>query len=152
VDIMQAFTQMDMLKNIATVAGVINGKLNSNIKLGRNLDDKEMTPDLNSLTGDLLGQLLDAKVSRESSKMLSDIDSNLSFVDLSKLNINNLKAQLGFENGKVHLKPLDFKYEDIKVEVAGTHGFDQNMAYGVVFDVPAKYLGKEVTDLLSKLS
>ncbi len=152
VDIMQAFTQTDMLKNIAPIAGVINGKLSSTIKLGGNLDAKEMTPDLNSLSGDLLGQLLDAKVNPENSKMLSALNSNLSFVDLSKLNINNLKAQLGFENGKVHLKPLDFKYEDIKIGVSGTHGFDQNMQYGVVFDVPAKYLGKEVTDLLSKLS
>jgi hypothetical protein len=152
VDIMQAFTQMDMLKNIAPIAGVINGKLSSTIKLGGNLDAKEMTPDLNSLSGDLLGQLIDAKVNAENSKLLSALDSNLSFVDLSKLNINNLKAQLGFENGKVHLKPLDFKYEDVKIGVSGTHGFDQNMQYGVVFDVPAKYLGKEVTDLLSKLS
>ncbi|MFA7446401.1 MAG: AsmA-like C-terminal region-containing protein [Flavobacteriaceae bacterium] len=152
VDIMQSFTQMEMLKNIAPIAGVINGKLSSTIKLGGNLDAKELTPDLNSLTGDLLGQLLDTKVNAENSKLLSTLDSNLSFVDLSKLNLNNLKAQLAFEDGKVHLKPLDFKYEDIKIGLSGTHGFDQNMQYGVTFDVPAKYLGREVTELLSKLS
>ncbi|MFN3968056.1 AsmA-like C-terminal region-containing protein, partial [Flavobacterium sp.] len=62
VDIQQTFTQLDMMSKIAPIAGVINGKLNSKIKLSGNLDAKEMTPDLKSITGDLLGQLLSTTV------------------------------------------------------------------------------------------
>ena len=62
VDIAQTFTQLEMMKKIAPIAGVINGKLNSKIKVSGNLKDKEMTPDLSSLSGDLLGQLLEFTV------------------------------------------------------------------------------------------
>ncbi|WP_162127142.1 AsmA-like C-terminal region-containing protein [Flavobacterium phycosphaerae] len=152
VDIAQTFTQLEMMKKIAPIAGVINGKLNSKIKLSGNLKDKEMTPDLNSLSGDLLGQLLSTTVNASNSTMLNALDDKLSFIDLKKLNLNDLKAALTFKDGKVNLKPLDLKYQDIKVSLGGTHGFDQSMNYNMKLDVPAKYLGTEANALLAKLS
>jgi hypothetical protein len=71
VDIMQTFTQLEMMKKIAPIAGVINGKLNSKIKLSGNLNATEMTPDLNSLSGDLLGQLLSTTVNSSNSTLLT---------------------------------------------------------------------------------
>ncbi len=152
VDIMQTFTQLDMMKKIAPIAGVINGKLNSKIKLSGNLNATEMTPDLNSLSGDLLGQLLSTTVNSSNSTLLTALDDKLNFVDLKKINLNDLKAAVTFKDGKVNVKPFDLKYQDIKVTVAGTHGFDQNMNYNLKLDVPAKYLGTEANNLLAKLS
>ncbi|MFY0483801.1 AsmA-like C-terminal region-containing protein [Flavobacterium sp. PLA-1-15] len=152
VDIQQAFTQLEMLKNIAPIAGVINGKLNSTIKLSGNLDAKEMTPDLKTLSGDLLGQLLSTTINASNSEMLSALSSNVKFIDLKKMNLNDLKANLTFDNGRVNVKPFDLKYQDITVNVGGSHGFDQSMNYNVKFDVPAKYLGSEVNNLLAKLT
>lgn len=152
VDIMQTFTQLEMMKKIAPIAGVINGKLNSKIKLSGNLNATEMTPDLNSLSGDLLGQLLSTTVNSSNSTLLTALDDKLNFVDLKKLNLNDLKAAVTFKDGKVNVKPFDIKYQDIKVTVGGTHGFDQNMNYSLKLDVPAKYLGTEANNLLSKLS
>lgn len=152
VDIAKSFTQLDMLKSIAPIAGVISGKLNSTIKLSGNLDAKEMTPDLKTISGDLVGQLLSTSVNAKNSNLLNALDSNLKFVDLDKLNLNNLKAHLSFDNGKVNVKPFDIKYQDIKVTVGGQHGFDQSMNYNLKFDVPAKYLGSDVNKLLAKLS
>ena len=57
VNIAESFTQLDMLKSIAPIANTILGKLNSTIKLSGDLTN-EMTPDLKTLSGDLLGQLL----------------------------------------------------------------------------------------------
>lgn len=151
-DISQAFTQLTMLEKIAPIAGVISGKINSTINLSGLLDAKELTPDLTTLNGDLLGQFLETKVNADKSKLLSALDSNLSFIDFDKLNLNKLKAHLTFADGKVNIQPIDLKYEDINVQLSGTHGFDQSMNYGVMFDVPAKYLGKEVTGLLASLS
>jgi len=151
-DISSAFTQLEMLEKIAPIAGVISGKINSTIKLNGNLDAKELTPDLSTLTGDLVGQFLETKVNADNSKLLSSLDSHLNFIDFNKLNIDKLKTHLTFDNGKVNIQPIDLSYEDIKIELGGTHGFDQSMNYGVTFDVPAKYLGKEVTSLLANLS
>ncbi|HEX8268734.1 MAG TPA: AsmA-like C-terminal region-containing protein [Flavobacterium sp.] len=151
VDIQQTFSQLKMMESIAPLAGVINGKLNSTIKLSGNLN-QEMTPDLKSLTGNLLGQLISTTINESNSPMMTKLDQTLGFIDLQKLNLNDLKAALTFDNGKVVVKPFNLKYQDIKVNVGGQHGFDQSMNYNVKFDVPAKYLGTEANKLLAKLS
>ena len=152
VDIAQTFTQLEMLKSIAPIAGIINGQLNSTIHVGGNLDAKEMTPNLASITGDLMGQLLSTTVNAQSSTLLTALDNNLNFIDLSKVNLNNLSTYLTFENGKVNLKPFEIKYQDIKLTVGGQHGFDQSINYKLNFDVPAKYLGTEANKLLASLT
>ena len=152
VDITQSFTQLEMLKKIAPIAGVIGGKLNSTIKLNGVLDAKEMTPNLKTLSGDLIGQLLETKVNPNNSQMLTTLTQNVKFLDVNKLNLNDLKAALTFSDGKVNVKPFKIKYQDIVAEIGGAHGFDQNMNYNLKFDVPAKYLGTEVNNILSKLS
>lgn len=152
VDIQQTFTQLEMMKKIAPIAGVINGKLNSKIKVSGNLNNKEMTPDLKSITGDLLGQLLSTTVNSSNSTMLTALDNKLGFIDLKKLNLNDLKAALTFKDGKVNVKPFDIKYQDIKATIGGSHGFDQLMNYNVKLDVPSKYLGTEINNLIGKLT
>lgn len=152
VDIAQTFTQLDMMKKIAPLAGIINGKLNSTIKLNGNLDAKELTPDLKSLSGDLFGQLLSTSINANNSTLLKELGSKIKFIDVNKLNLDNLKMALTFDNGKVNVKPFDIKYQDIKATIGGTHGFDQIMNYNVKLDVPAKYLGTEANSFLAKLS
>jgi hypothetical protein len=151
VNIAESFTQLDMLKSIAPIAGVINGKLNSTIKLSGDLQ-QDMTPNLKTISGDLLGQLLSTTINEKNSTLLTALSSNVKFIDMSKVNLNDVKAALSFKDGKVNVKPFDIKYQDITVNVGGTHGFDQNMNYNLKFDVPPKYLGKEVTNLLTKLT
>ena len=152
VDIAQSFTQLDMLKKIAPIAGIINGKLNSTIKLNGNLDATEFTPDLKSLTGDLLGQLLSTTINATNSTLLTALSSNIKFIDLDKINLNDIKAAITFKDGKVNVRPFDIKYKDIKATVGGTHGFDQSMNYNLKFDVPAKYLGSEANALIARLT
>ncbi|NHN26324.1 AsmA-like C-terminal region-containing protein [Flavobacterium jejuense] len=151
VNIAESFSQLEMLKSIAPIANIINGKLNSTIKLSGDLTD-DMTPNLKTISGDLAGQLLSPTVNEKNSTLLTALSSNVKFLDINKLNLNDLKASLSFKDGKVALKPMNLTYQDINMTVGGTHGFDQSMNYDVKFDVPAKYLGKEVTSLLTKLT
>ena len=152
VDIQQSFTQLDMLKKIAPIAGIVNGKINTTIKLNGNLDATEMTPDLKTISGDLIGQLLSTTINSNNSTLLTALTSNLKFIDLNKVNLNDIKAALTFKDGKVNVKPFEIKYQDIKAVVGGSHGFDQNMDYNIKFNVPAKYLGKEANAYISKMS
>lgn len=152
VDIAQSFTQLNMLKSIAPIAGTIAGKLNSNIKLNGNLDAVEMTPDMKTITGDLLGQLLSSTVNANNSQMLNALGSQLKFIDMKKINLNDIKAAVSFEKGKVVVKPFKIKYQDIIAEVGGTHGFDLSMNYNIKMNVPAKYLGNDANKILAKLT
>jgi hypothetical protein len=152
VNISETFTMLDMMKNIAPIANIINGKLNSTINLSGNLDAVEMTPDLKSISGDLISQLLSTTINASNSTLLSSLDSHINFIDLNKINLNDLKTNLTFKDGKVNVSPFDIKYQDITLNVGGSHGFDQTMNYNVKFDVPTKYLGSEVNSLIAKLS
>ena len=151
VDIAQSFTQLEMLKKIAPIAGIIDGKFTSSIKLNGNLDGS-MKPLVNSVKGDLFGNLLETKINASKSTLLTALTTNLKFLDVNKLNLNDVKANLSFADGKVNVKPFDIKYQDMKATIGGTHGFDQNMNYNLKFDVPAKYLGKDAGALLGKLT
>ncbi|MBP6038722.1 MAG: AsmA family protein [Flavobacterium sp.] len=151
VSIAETFTQLDMMKSIAPIAGVINGKLNSTIQLSGDLQN-DMTPNLKTISGDLVGQLLSTTINEKNSALLSQLSSKVKFLDPSKLNLNDVKASLSFKDGKVTVKPFDIKYQDINVTIAGSHGFDQSINYNVKFDVPAKYFGSEATSLLAKLT
>src|SRR5690606_31574462 len=44
------------------------------------------------------------------------------------------------------------KYKDININVDGSHTFDKQMQYKATLDVPAKYLGAEVTKLLAQMN
>jgi hypothetical protein len=107
---------------------------------------------LKSISGDLFGQLLSTTVNSSNSTLLTSLDDKLGFVDLKKLNLNDLKATLTFKDGKVNVKPFEIKYQDIKATIGGTHSFDQLMNYNVKLDVPSKYLGTEINNLIGKLT
>jgi hypothetical protein len=111
-----------------------------------------MTPILSTLTGDLLGQLLSTTINATNSTLLNALDSKLGFIDLKNLNLNNLKTAISFDKGKVNIKPFNINYKDIKAKIGGSHGFDQSMNYAITFDIPAKYLGTDINNLIAKLT
>ena len=150
-NIADSFSNLEMLKAIAPIAKTIEGKINSTIKVSGNLGD-DMTPDLKSISGDLLGQLLNTKLKPSNSKMLSLLGSKVDFLDVSKLNLNEVSALFTFNNGEVSLKPFNLNYNDIGIKIGGKHGFDNTMNYNITFDVPVKYLGSTVTTALAKLT
>jgi len=150
-DISQSFSGLDLLQNIAPIAKAINGAFNSTIKLTGNLNS-EMSPDLSSLTGNFLAGITQATVNVPDNNALRLIDSQLNFVDFKDLNLKDSKINMNFNNGVVALKPMQFKFKDIEVNLDGGHSFSQAMNYIANFNVPAKYLGSEVNSLLSQLN
>ena len=150
-DITQSFKELELLQSLAPVAKVLQGKLNSTLNLSGSLDN-EFSPVLNTMSGDAFAELLTTKMDATDNNLLSKLDGALSFIDLNKLDLKDLKAHLTFEDGKVAVKPFHLKYEDIDIEVSGSHSFDQALAYNAVFNVPAKYLGGDVNQLINKIN
>jgi hypothetical protein len=150
-DISKSFNDLELLKALAPIAKVLDGKLNTNIIISGNLD-REFSPELRSVSGNALAELLTTKINKNQDGLISKLDDALNFVDFESLDLKNLKTQLTFADGKVSVKPFDLKYKDIGITVSGAHGFDKTMAYNAVFNVPVKYLGSDVNRLVGSIN
>ncbi len=148
--IAETFKQVELLRALAPVANALQGRLNSTLNLNGLLTE-EMTPDLATLTGNALAELLQTSIDPEKEKLLALLDSKLNFLNLDSLNLRDLKTALSFENGLVRVKPFTVKYKDIAIDVAGQHTFNKELEYNATIQVPAKYLGKEVNNLIARI-
>ena len=150
-DISQSFKDLEMLKALAPIANVLQGKLNSTIDVSGFLDES-FSPDLTTMSGNALAEILTDKVDTSNSPLLTSLDSKLDFIDFNKLDLKDIKTNLSFENGQVSVKPFTINYKDIPIEVSGSHSFSNTMNYSAVLQVPAKYLGSEVNRLIGKIN
>ena len=148
-DISQSFKDLEMLKALAPIAKVVQGKLNSTIDVSGLLDEN-FSPDLGTISGNALAEILTSNIDVSKSPLLSGLGNQLSFVDFKQLQ-QDIKTKLSFEKGQVAVKPFTINYKDIPIEVSGMHMFTNNMQYDVVFQVPAKYLGGDVNRLIGQI-
>ena len=150
-DISESFKDLDLLKTLAPVAKLLQGKLNTNINLSGALD-KDFTPDINTISGNALAELLTTKINSDQGELFNKLEGALSFIDFDKLDLKDLKTKFAFANGNVSVKPFSLTYKDIAMSLSGSHGFDKSLKYSAIFNVPAKYLGSEINQLLSRIN
>lgn len=148
--ISEAFNSLELFKTLAPIAQILKGTLNSDISLSGNLND-QLLPNLLSLSGDLFADVMTKEISTESAPVLNALFSKLDFMDLKQLNLKDLKTSLSFENGIVEVKPFTITYKDIAINVDGSHTFDEKLNYKATLQVPAKYLGSDINNLISRI-
>ena len=150
-DIAQSFQGFDLFQNIAPIAKAIQGKFNTTLNFKGALSD-DLTPDLKTISGNAFAEVLSSTINPLNAEVLNKLGSTLNFIDFKKLNINDLKTKFEFNDGKVVVKPFNITYDEIAIEVSGSHSFDKTLDYKAVFNVPAKYLGSEVNRLIGKIN
>ena len=148
--IAETFKALEMFRTLAPIAKILQGTLNSDVQISGSLKD-DFTPNLNTISGNILAELMTNQIDAESAPLLKALDSKLSFLDLKKLNLKDLKTALTFEDGVVKVKPFTIKYQDFAINVAGSHTFDQKLNYAATIEVPAKYLGTDITSLIARI-
>lgn len=151
IDIAKSFADMELLRNFAPIAQALQGKLSTNIDLRGNLN-QDLTPQLQTLAGNALAEILGARVNPEQTPLLGKLDQQLNFINLSDLNLKDLQTKLSFNNGAVEVQPFDFNIKGIKGRASGRHAFDLDMNYNIALAIPAKSLGSSVGNALSQLS
>lgn len=151
VNITQSFEGLNMFQKLMPIAKFIDGKLTTTIKVSGNLTN-EFVPNLSTISGNAAAEMVTQNLDTKNSLLFTSLASQLKFIDLSKIDLTEIKTTLSFENGRVSVKPFTLKYKDINVTISGSHGFDQSLDYKASFLVPGKYLGNEVTGLLAKMS
>ena len=148
--ISESFKSLELFKVLAPVAQMLQGNLDSDIEISGSLND-DFTPNLASLSGDMLAKILTKDIDTEKAPLVSALAGKLDFIDVDKLNLKDLKTKLSFEDGVVTVKPFTVKYQDIEMQIDGSHTFDQKLSYKTTMNVPAKYLGSEVATLIDKI-
>ncbi len=146
----ETFKALELFKVLAPIASALQGKLNSDIVISGNLNE-DLTPNLSTISGNVLAEIFGTEVNPDQAKILTALSSKLDFLNLEKLDIKDLKTTLSFENGRVNVKPFTINYQDIAMDIAGSHSFDKKLIYSAVINVPAKYLGKDITNLIAKI-
>ena len=150
VDIEKSFEQLDFLNYIAPISKALTGNINTIIKLNGELNGN-LTPNLSTLAGSAIANILSAKVNTNSSPLMANLSENLDFFKQDNLTLKDVKTSLDFSDGKMIVKPFDFNLKDLKITAGGSHGLDKSIDYNLAMDVPIKYLGAEVNSLLTKL-
>ena len=151
VNLEDTFKNVELFRVLAPMAAALEGKLNSVIEISGNLND-DFTPDLNTISGNVLAEALAVKLNPENAKILNSLNSQLNFIEADKFNLKTLKTALSFKDGTVNVKPFTIKYEDIAITVDGSHSFDKKLNYDLNIEVPRKYLGKELNSLIAQIN
>lgn len=151
IKIVEAFQQMELIKGLAPIAQALNGLASTTIDLNGNLT-KDLMPIYTSLAGSALANILSAEVEQGKMPLISNLNSQFKVLNFDKLKIKDLVAKLNFKNGAINADDFDFNLDDVKVDVSGSHSFDNTMNYNLSFNVPAKYFGEEVGGQLAQLS
>ncbi|WP_203296204.1 AsmA-like C-terminal region-containing protein [Luteirhabdus pelagi] len=150
IDISESFQKMELLKYLAPIAEALQGDLNTRLKLNGELTN-DLTPKLTTLAGDAVAQILTAEVDESKMPLLSRLGEKVSFLNIDRLSLRDVSTVLQFNNGNIEVQPFDFNVKGIAVTVDGSHGLDGAINYNATLDVPGRYLGSEVSNLLAKL-
>lgn len=150
-NIAESFNNLELLQALAPLAKLIEGKLTSAISLSGSLNN-DFTPNLATLTGNALAELISTEFKPKNEKVLAALENKLSFLDFSKLNLNNLKTNIAFNDGTIAVAPFTVNYNDIAVEIGGTHNLQNQLNYEAVLQVPAKYLGSDINRLIGRIN
>ncbi|MEI8279626.1 MAG: AsmA-like C-terminal region-containing protein [Bacteroidota bacterium] len=150
-DVQKTYTTFNTVQMLMPIAKCISGKLTSTLTMQGKLD-ANMMPVMNSLSGK--GELLILQGTLNNFPAVDQIADKLKMSQLKSLQLKDLKTYFTFENGRVSTTPFTYKVGDISMEVAGSHGFDQTIQYGINMAVPRTSLGSQgnamVKDLASK--
>ncbi|MFN3529543.1 MAG: AsmA-like C-terminal region-containing protein [Bacteroidia bacterium] len=144
----ESFTTFVTMQRIAPIGQYTSGEFSTGFGVnGILLHD--MTPDLNSLAGGGLLKIPNATISGY--KPLNQLADLLKMNQLRKMALNNVNLSFEFENGRVYVQPFDVVYQDIKMTIFGSNGFDQTLDYTINMEVPRALLGP-ADQLMSQLS
>lgn len=149
IDIQKTFFAFNTIQKLMPVGKFLAGKFNSNLTLSGKLNG-EMMPEFSTLTGN--GNVLMMHGVLSKFQPLEKIAEVLQIKELQGVTLKDLKSQVEFANGKVLVKPFNFKIKDIDLQIGGMHSFDQQLDYIVLMKLPRSYLGTNGNLLVNNLA
>jgi len=138
-DFQKAYTTFNSFQALAPVAKYVHGKFNSSLIMEGSLGP-DMMPKYNVLSADGFLETIQGKV--EGLPALSAIDQSLGVPLLSGMELKDTRNWFEIRNGRVEVKPFDYTWQDIAMNISGSHGIASGeMDYYIKADVPREKLG-----------
>ena len=148
VDVKKTFTSVDMVQKMMPAGKYVSGKMTSHLSMTGKMGS-DMMPVMNSLTGK--GDLLMLSGELSNFPVTDKLAGKLNMPQLKSFSLKDMKMYFSFANGSVTVEPYKFKVGPIDAEVAGSHGFDQTIQYGVNMAVPTAMMGSQGTAMVNNL-
>ena len=145
-DVATVVSTFNTIEEMAPYAKNAKGRFNTSLKL-EGILDKEMMPDMNSLTGN--GDMLTKNIKVEDVKAMNQLADVLKNDNLRVLEVNDANIKYAFKDGRVNIEPFDVKLGKTTGTMSGSNGFDQTIDYKMTLKTPTSELG--AGDALNKL-
>jgi uncharacterized protein involved in outer membrane biogenesis/gas vesicle protein len=148
VDVQKTYTSVDMVQKMMPAGKYVQGKMTSHLSMTGKMG-ADMTPQMNTLTGK--GDLFMLSGIISGFPVTDQLANKLNIAKLKSFPLKDMKLFFSFANGRLTVDPYKFKIDQIDAEVAGSHGFDQTIQYGVNMAIPTALMGSQGTAMVNNL-
>jgi hypothetical protein len=138
-DFQDAFNTLNTFEALAPIGKFIEGQFNTNIKMSGILD-QDMYPKLNTLSASGIVETLNSSLKNFAPLVKLGEKLNLGF--FQSVDLKNTINSFEVNDGKVTVKPFELEKAGIKMNIAGSHGFDTDMDYTIKAAIPRELLQK----------
>ncbi len=146
-DFQKAYTTFNTFQSLAPMAKYVYGKFNSSLIMEGTLGP-DLMPQYDVLSADGFLETIQGKV--KGLPALSAIDQSLGVPLLSGMELKDTRNWFEIRNGRVEVKPFDYTWQDIAMNISGSHGISGDMDYYIKADVPREKLGSFVNAAADK--
>lgn len=148
-EVSQAYKHLTLAKVIFPLAQYVIGQFSSKFAVNGRLEP-DMMPDLNSLTGNGLVEIVQATL--KNNPVLERLFEKTKLADLRNPNFKDLLMKVEVKNGFVSIKPFDVKVKDNIVTVSGSNSLEGDLKYVLKLDVPTGKAGVQFANAFSSLT
>ena len=126
-DIQKTFNSFNTVQKLAPVGKYSKGKFTGTLNNLVGTLNKDMMPDLNSLSGE--GVFKTSNVAIEGFEPLVKLAEALKQDKFKTVELQNISANYKFKNGRVETQPFVVNVKNVNTTISGSTGFDQTIDY-----------------------
>lgn len=139
----QAYRELDMVRQLAPVFENLKGDFSGNIHVQTELDG-QMNPVLQTMQGS--GSLSAKDISLSGVGIINGIAEAANKPELKDITVKDIRIDFTIKDGRVATKPFDIKWKDYNLNLSGSAGLDQTIAYQGKIRLPqSSGIGKYTT-------
>lgn len=137
--IQKAFGAFNTIKLFAPVAKYTNGLFSTNIKFVSEVG-QDMMPIYSTINASGLTNIIQAVVN--GFEPLIKVANALNVTELKNIELKDVLSKFLISNGQLIVAPFNIKKGDILLNIQGSNGLDQSLAYLMTINIPRAKLGK----------